>query len=94
MSGEERGLYGARAKGENAAKGKDSFVRAQNAKMNEEMQMIGRLNNMLSRFTVPDGSCQLTKRYQLCSTDQINFGHFNVQYSDRHSLVSDLRDVW
>lgn len=71
MNDEGRELYRARAKGGNPVGRKVSFEkkttqgipisqidRAQNTKMNEEKQMVDRIHNMLSHFTVPVGKCR------------------------------------
>lgn len=71
MNDEGRELYRARAKGGNSVGRTVSFEkkttqgipisqvdRAHLAKVNEEKQMIDRIHNMLSHFTVPVGKCR------------------------------------
>lgn len=70
MDDVKRDLYRARAKGGNSLGKRNAFEkrttqgvpfseidRMRNAKVNEEKQMIDRIHNLLSHFTVPVGKC-------------------------------------
>lgn len=71
MDDERRDLYRSRAKGGKSVIPRNNYEkrttqgvpfshidRVQNAKVNEEKQMIDRIHNLLRNFTVPIGKCQ------------------------------------
>lgn len=75
MNDEGRELYRARAKGGNSIGKRNTFEkkttqgipfsqidRMQNAKVNEEKEMIDRIHNLLNHFTVPVGMCRGRKK--------------------------------